>query len=85
MSSLDEQIRYDMNISITTREGVQTGGQITLVAEGGANDAGVLAMAQAIENAPWPSGVTAKVSAFKTDQVQTVYQRDPAQTPPVFV
>lgn len=84
MSSIDEQTFYSMNISITTKDGVETGGPLALYAEGGANDAGVLAVAAAIEAAPWPSGVTARVEVFKVDQVQTSYQRDPSLNPPDF-
>jgi len=85
VSVVTDQTRYDLSIMLVAPDGAQSDGSLTLWVESGATDEGVLAVAAAIENAPWMPGTTAQVGVFRIDQVQTTSQRDSTVTPPAFV
>lgn len=73
------------NYTITVNAGVNDGGSLSFNAQSGADDAFVLALAEAIKGVTYPTGENpVTVSVSKVSNTTTVTNVDWTKTPPVF-
>jgi hypothetical protein len=81
MSTTASETRYDFNLSISNPTGLSDS-TFTLLASAGVNDAAVLAIYEAIRDAPYDTGTYVGLSVGKSVQGSTNYAA--SGTPPVF-
>lgn len=85
MSSINDQVGYTFSVDVSDKGGDgDSGGSFTLQAAAGITDDIALAIYEALKNVPWSASTTARVSVVKVEDVQTTYEPDLTQNPPVF-
>ena len=83
MSTTSSQTRYLFNLSVSKGDSYDNA-SLTLTSDTGVTDQIALALAEAFNGLPWPTGTTARAYVTKHQVTEVQSEGDLAATPPDF-